>query len=136
MKKKNQTMQNIRVAIVSFLLIAVFAAPCWSASQVSGHYTSSSGKQISLAITVGSPPPQSLIVTQKLPAGTTIIKSRPPYKKLNKKTEAKWLLNGLKPGVITISMELDRPVKSGEIKATLRFRNRQTGKMTSLTIRD
>ncbi len=137
MKKKNRTMQNIRVAIVSFLLVAVSAAPCWSASQVSGHYTSSSGKRISLAVTVGSPPPQSLIIIQKLPAGTTIIKAEPSYKKLNmEKKQAKWLFNNVKPGTISINMELTHPVRKGGIQATVRYRDRQSGKMTSLTIRE
>lgn len=135
MKNKNHIVLKIGLVMLTALAVTALPLLCLAASDISGHYSNNSADNITLRISVGSPPPQSLIITQKLPVGITLVSSRPPYNKLRKKTnEAKWLFSNVEAGNIIIQMNLSKPVSSGDIQATLRYRDNKTGKINTLSI--
>ena len=100
-----------------------------AADLVSGHYISSAGKRIDLALDIQSPAPASVIVEQYLPPDTEIVVSKPEFKKYNrKKGEVKWLLKNVSSGKMTISLQLANAIGKGDVQALIRCKDPATGK--------
>jgi hypothetical protein len=120
------------------LLTGLLLCPLTAAAEelVSGHYLTGVGKEIKIELEIGSPAPPLVIVIQNLPPGTGVISSRPRLKKYDpKKGEAKWLLNKVKPGKTTVSLQLDRAVGAGELSGEIRSRM-GGGKMVSSALKN
>lgn len=119
-----------------FAIFVFFAGKqATAADLVSGSYTASSGKSIELSLNIQSPPPASLIVEQYLPPGTEIVSSQPKLKKYNiKKGEAKWLLKGVRPGKMTIRLQLADKIGKGNVRALLRCMDPATGSFVEKTV--
>jgi len=115
---------------LAFIPLAGLASPL-----VTATYQHADGSELSVKIEVGSPPPASLILIQKLPPGTNILHSQPPAQKINPaKGEAKWLFRKLKPGTLTVSFSLDRQVKTAEVSGQIRFKSSGSEEMESLPV--
>lgn len=100
-----------------------------AADLVTGQYTSSSGKSITLSLNIHSPAPVSLIIEQYLPPGTEILTSKPEFKKYNrKKGKVKWLLKNIRSGKMTVSLKLANEIAQGSVQALLRCKDPSTGK--------
>ncbi len=128
------------LAAVFWLLLLSVLPPEASARTdrelVDCRYLKASGTEIALQISVGSPPPSTLIITQKVPAGSTIAAASPMYNKYNaQRGEAKWLLKGVNPGVFVLSIRLEQPVQSGEIGGEISYKNPASGQMVSMSVR-
>ena len=114
-------------AIVLLLFLPTYVAA--DIGLVSCNYLKASGNKIKLQINVSSPPPATI------PAGSTIKKSTPQVKKLNKtKGIAKWLFREIKPGTIMIEMTLDNPVQPGQLTGQIRYKNPETGMTIKMEI--
>jgi hypothetical protein len=88
-----------------------------------------------LELEVGFPAPSMIILIQKVPAATAIIKASPEFKKYDAiKGEAKWLFSGVKPGRIKMAMTLSKPIKSNEVMGEIRYKNPATGQMVTMTV--
>jgi hypothetical protein len=117
------------------LALLLTPALLWANDLITCHYLQASGQEIRLELDIGRPAPASVIVIQHLPRGTGIKSSSPRLQKFNKKrSEAKWLLKGPRPGLLTMAMHLDRPVKKGAVSGELRYMNPATGKMVTMRI--
>ncbi len=116
-------------------LFLLLASPGRTQDLVSGRYVGVQGRDVVLELTISAPPPATIIVKQKLPAGVTIIKSQPPIKSYNKKHRvAKWLLNNVRPGRLRISFTLSRVVRRDKITAEIRCIDPATGTMITMAI--
>ncbi|RJX36267.1 MAG: hypothetical protein C4531_00145 [Desulfurivibrio sp.] len=109
--------------------------PASARDLVSGRYISSAGKNIVLDLDVKGPSPSNLIVHQFLPAEVDITGSSPAYMKFDKKRgKVQWLIKNVQPGRVRISMELSEPLPPGLVRAEVRCRDQETGRMMDITI--
>jgi len=103
---------------------------------VTGRYLQETGKEVAIELEISSPPPPLVIVIQNLPQGIKIVASDPEMKTYDPGTgEAKWLLSNVASGKMRISLQIDRPVKKGEISGEIRFRN-EAGQMASIALKN
>lgn len=101
---------------------------------VTGKYTSSSGTDIVLNLTIQNPAPANLIVEQFLAPENTIIETSPQAKKIdNIQGNVKWLFKNTRNGHLTLSIRLGSSL-SGDISAIVRYRTPQGGAFTELRI--
>jgi len=122
----------ILLSLIAFVWLSVSAV---AGGLISCKYLKGSGSQIELQLDISSPPPPTVIILQYLPAGVEILKSRPQMKKYNKERgQARWLLKDLRPGSMTVRMELNKAVDKGVIKGELRYRNPGSGSMETMEI--
>ncbi len=129
-------MKLIRNTFPIMLIIFLFPMSLWAGELVDGKYVQASGQEISLELTIKTPPPSSIILTQKLPKGIAIMSSSPQLKKSNpKQGEAKWLLKHPKPGTLTVNMTLDKPIKAGRVSGTIRYKDPRKGRMVNMQVR-
>ena len=115
--------------ILALLISCLFSTPALC-GQVTGKIKVAGSQGIQILLSVLAPAPKTIIVTLRLPAGTSVASASPSYSKaLAEKGIVNWLLSGVKPGQVKISCKLDRPVKPPAISASVRFRSPLTGKM-------
>jgi hypothetical protein len=129
--------QLIALKCIVALLFLLFLPTHVTADKgiVTCRYLKASGNVIKLQINVSTPPPATIIVIQKIPAGSTIKKSTPEIKKLNnKKRIAKWLFRKIKPGSFIIEMVLDHPVQPEQLTGQIRYKNPETGMTITMEI--
>jgi len=109
------------LVLLTFLESSSFA----SGQEISARYRQPRGTQISWTISVPSPPPAAVIVSQSIPPGTLIKDSLPPHNSYDPATGiAKWLITDVKAGRMEMSMELDTPIrKKGEIHGKIIFQD-------------
>ena len=120
------------VMLIAILLLWPLAAA--AEDLVSGRYLKGAGKEIVVELEISSPAPPLVIVVQNLPKGIKVISSSPELKKYNpKKGVAKWLLREAKPGKMTVSLQLDRPVAKDTVHGEIRCRD-AGGKMVSVDL--
>lgn len=125
-----QKLSQAIIFCLAFIPLAGLTSPL-----VTATYQNAGGSELSVKIEVGSPPPASLILIQKLPPGTNILRSQPPAQKINpEKGEAKWLFRKLKPGSMTVSFSLDRQVTAAEVSGQIRFKLSGGEAMESLPV--
>lgn len=99
-----------------------------AATEVKAHYTSAQGKTINLELAVGNPPPNTIIVIQKVPPGAKIVRSTPPHKSYKKKRgEVKWLIKKPATGKMNIQFQLKNPVQAGSVSAMVRYLDANNG---------
>jgi len=122
----------ILLSLIAFVWLPVSAV---AEGLISCKYLKGSGSQIELQLDISSPPPPTIIILQYLPTGVEILKSRPKMKKYNKERgQARWLLKDVRPGSMTVRMELNKEVNKGAIKGELRYRNPGSGSMETMEI--
>ncbi len=122
----------VSVCLASFM---PFLAPCASAQGISARYAKIDGNHVTVEIKISAPAPKTILFTQSLPPGTTILKSAPPYSKYDKMTgTATWLLKEIRPGKRKIHFITDKPVSPGSISGVMRFRDPEKGKVMRITI--
>ncbi|MEW6520019.1 MAG: hypothetical protein AB1461_11450 [Thermodesulfobacteriota bacterium] len=131
--------QQKRIFVLVLLLLACGALPAVQPASardlVSGRYISSAGKNIILDLDVKGPSASNLIVHQFLPAEVDITGSSPVYMKFDKKRgKVQWLIKNVQPGKVRISMELSEPLAPGLVRAEVRCRDQETGRMMDITI--
>lgn len=131
--------QQKRIFVLVLLLLACVALlavqPASARDLVSGRYISSAGKNIILDLDVKGRAASNLIVHQFLPAELDIISASPAYMKFNKKRgKVQWLIKNVQPGKVRISMELSEPLPPGLVRAEVRCRDQETGRMMDITI--
>jgi len=125
-----------KVLFFSFLLTMTPAVASHGTELVTCSYLKASGPEIQLEIRIASPPPASLIIIQNIPGGIDIVSSSPEINKFNKKQgEAKWLLKGISPGNLILSLTLNPPIAPGQINGELRYKNPTDGSMVRMPIR-
>ena len=112
-----KTMEYCRFILLTWLAGFLLCPQMANAEElVSGHYLTGVGKNLTIELVIGSPPPPLVIVTQKIPKGTVVLNARPELMKFDENEGvAKWLLNKVNPGKMTLTMVLDQPVTRGEI---------------------
>ncbi|MDW7773503.1 MAG: hypothetical protein SCH71_11500 [Desulfobulbaceae bacterium] len=124
-----------RLSLMMMPCLFFAALPGQASSTITATYLHSGGKSQSIRIEVGSPPPSSLILIQKLPPGTNILRSEPPAQKVDPGAgEAKWLFRNLNPGVIIVSFSVDREISAAEISGQIRFKSPGGEGMKSLPV--
>lgn len=133
--KRPRALQTVFMAcLLCSLLVGVTTVS--AESVVTGRYVSASSVDIVLEISVGSPAPASLIVTQILPPGTDVLKGIPAFKKYNPATgRIRWLLRAVQPGRQILRLVLKRPLARGQIHAEIRCLDPQSGKMMTREVR-
>lgn len=131
------TLKNLaktHLFITVLLCIFFFAVSSYGNNTVSGRYYSSTGKTITLQITVTSSTPTNIIVEQYIEPGNKILSASPKPKKLdNSRGKVKWLLRNFHSGAEVLSLKLEKPSK-GHIKSVIRYRNPHGGQFTELTV--
>jgi hypothetical protein len=109
------------------MLISLYPLPI-AATEIKAHYTSPHGKEIILTLIVGNPPPSTLIVVQKVPPGTEIVRSVPVYKSYRAKDgEIKWLIKKPAIGNLSIQLHLKSPLRAGSVSAMVRYLDANNG---------
>lgn len=124
---------SYRIAL-AVLLALLFSGTVSAAAEVRANYSQAQGTNLIVQITIGAPPPRSLILVQRLPPGVQVLAAQPASQTNTGQGEAKWLLRDLVPGQYTIRMTLDRPVDAGAIFGEIRYLPAQGGKMQSLPV--
>ncbi|MEW6593324.1 MAG: hypothetical protein AB1413_00475 [Thermodesulfobacteriota bacterium] len=116
------------LAALAFLCCWQLAGPALAREPVSCRYLVASGNRIELEVSIGAPPPATLIITQSLPPDVTVVSTSPPVKKFSQKPgEAKWLVTGSGPGTTVLVMTLDKPVQAGQITGEMMYNDPATG---------
>lgn len=105
-------------------------------ASVGGHYLSGAGQDIQLRVTVAGPAPTTLIVIQRLPAGTVIEAASPAFQQYDAgKGEVKWLLTHVSPGRYLLGLRLPRPLAPGAISGEIRYKDPASGRLTYVPVR-
>ncbi|MEN8140798.1 MAG: hypothetical protein ABFR97_06185 [Thermodesulfobacteriota bacterium] len=99
-----------------------------SGAGIRARYSQPRGTSISWQIHIPAPPPAAVIVLQNIPPATVIKKSSPPHSGYDGASgTVKWLLTAVEPGVVKMTMELDRPIRrKGEISGKIIFQDSAT----------
>ena len=124
----------------TFILVLILSMLFWplvsgADELVTGLYKDIGGSEVRVELTVGNPPPASIILVQNLPKGVKVTASSPELKKFSPaKGKAKWLLSKVKPGKLVVSVSLERPIDKGEISGEIRYRGR-AGKMITAPLK-
>lgn len=125
--------KNLSAFLACFIL--VFAALFPSVNQaapasLTARYRQAEGTGLTVEINIGSPPPSSLILVQRLPPGIRLLSASPAANNVNtEKGEVKWLLHSIPPGSLLVEMTLDRAVAADEISAEIRYKPPEGGEM-------
>jgi len=128
-----QAVKRILLETVLFLLLLPITAQ--ASPLVSATYQHADGREIAVMITIGSPPPSSLILAQRFPPGMTILRSSPPAQRIDPQAgEAKWLFHQLKSGTMRVSITFDREVTASQISGQIRYRSTRGEGMESITV--
>lgn len=142
MRRHGVQKRRARRAAPGLLLVAIFfllqaaGGAALAGEIVSCRYRQAEGKNISLQLEIGSPPPAMLILVQWLPKGMNIAGAMPPVKKYDPRTgEAKWLLKQLSPGPMLFTIDLEGEVSGDQLHGEIRYKNPATGKMEVMAIR-
>ncbi|MFH1217143.1 MAG: hypothetical protein V1706_11645 [Pseudomonadota bacterium] len=131
---KGWTVKLFPLAVLFGVLILTLPGRVGAQDLISGRYVSSAGKNIILDLDIKSPAAGNLIVHQFFPAGIAMVRSTPPVMKFDN-GKAKWLIKKVQPGTLRITVELSEPIPQGEVRAEVRCRNQETGKMMDIAIR-
>lgn len=136
-KKIVQTSNMLcRISLLLFLSMLFLQGVAFSKELVSCRYLKSEGQDIQLKIDVHTPPPASLILTQRLPSGITIEHASPAAKKYSRQRgEAKWLFKGVKPGTFIVALKLNKPIGAGVISGEIRYMDPVSGAMIHMPVR-
>lgn len=127
--------RTIRISLLFVVLSFLCITHSLAGEPITARYIKTAGDAVSVRITVSKPAPSNLILEQQLPAGTKILSTSPQAKKANtKKGTVKWLLKGLSPGTLDVSMRVSPAISSKDAKGKIRYRNPETGKMTDSQI--
>ncbi|HID97427.1 MAG TPA: hypothetical protein EYP57_04455 [Thermodesulfobacteriaceae bacterium] len=114
---------------------ALLPADMNAGSLIQAEYVQAQGSRIVLLLKVNAPAVKAVIITQYLPEGVAITSAAPRPNSFDAKhAKAKWLLRDPGKGSFKISMEPDRPLKAGEVRAEIRFRDPSSGTLTTLSI--
>ena len=128
-----------RLVLVLLAMLSFFLLPggvVLAGELVSCRYQQAEGKNVSLTLEIGSPPPAMLILVQWIPKGISIIRATPPVKKYDPRTgEAKWLLKQFSPGPMLFSVDLDGEVSADRIHGEIRYKDPDNGKMQVMAIK-
>ena len=122
-----------RFSCLLLLLLLGIAERGWATPLVTASYVRLGGQEIAIKIVINAPPPPSLIVTQHLPPGVSVVRAQPATSSVNSdKGEVKWLLSGVKPGTLAVLLTLDQAVASSQISGDIRYRDPVSGRMVTL----
>lgn len=132
LKFAQKTIGFVQVLIFCLVLLPLSAQ---ASPLVTAAYQHAGGSDFAVRITIGSPPPASLIVIQRMPPGVNIIRAQPPAQKIDQANgEAKWLFRRLKPGTLSITVSLDKSVTSNQLSGQVRFKPPGRNAMESIPI--
>ncbi len=105
------------------------------AEPIRARYLQNNSKGSVLELTIGSPPPSSVIVKQRLPEKAGIKSVNPGYSKFSKgKSEATWLFKRPSPGVRRIVVNYAVPVKGGGATAVVRCKSPNDGSFMTINV--
>ncbi len=131
----NHSRYRLILFVLSITACFFFSHPATAASPVDARYLINSGDTVKLRLTISAPSPQSLIIEQHLVPGTKVLSTSPRAKQANRKTGVvKWLLKGLSPGNIDITMRVSPSSASKNVQGIIRYRLPGHGTMTELII--
>lgn len=132
MSLKIKTLYLVIVTFISF--IAPLSFPLLSyAETVTARLYQTGETMTFIDINLTPPAPPTLIVEMKLPSGSKIIKTMPPFSKQNKKNNTiKWLLKNVKDTSFTIQLVTQAKLDLGSTTAHIRYRNRETGSLKEI----
>ncbi|WP_456388617.1 hypothetical protein [Desulfolithobacter sp.] len=127
--------KRLATLVVTAMILLLPAGPGWALGVITGRYTTTPPTQLALQVTIKPPAPASLIVIQHLPPGIEIVSSSPVFKKYNRrKGTVRWLFRDLEPGEMTIHLTLKTPTPPGQVRAEIRYKDPETGKMMTIHI--
>ena len=131
-------------SLVSFLRIFLFLGIMFvyltpqpsAATEITAHYARAQGKTIVLKLAVGNPPPNTIIVIQKVPPGAKLVRSTPPHKSYREEVgEIKWLIKKPAVGNQSIQIQLKNPVPAGSVSAMVRYLDASNGTFKTEMVR-
>ncbi len=128
---------GIRCLFLIVALAGAFMAPALANTLISARYLQPRGNEIVWEITVPSPPPVVVIVTQHILPGSDILASSHPLSSYDKEAGiAKWLFSSISPGTLRMEMTLSKPIrKKGEIHGEVMFQNESQNTTASIYMR-
>jgi len=130
---------GFRSSLFYILSFAVFlaAVPAFAGAAVSAKYLQPRGRHIVWIIEIPNPPPEAVIVTQKIPPGSEITGSSHSLSSYDKENGiAKWLLNSVPPGTLKMEIKISSPIrKKGEIHGDVLFKDDQADRTFSIFLK-
>lgn len=129
--------ENFRKRAVSVLVLVLVACLPWRAMAselIGGRYIAATGTRIILDVEIASPNAVNLIVQQYFPAGAEVVSTSPAAVKVQQ-GQATWLIKGVQPGTIRITVQFASPLPPGQVRAEARCRDRESGRMMDVSIR-
>lgn len=132
MSLKIKTLYLLMVTFIS--IIAPLSFPLLSfAETVTARLYQTAETKTFIDIKLTPPAPPTLIVEMKLPSGSNVIKTMPPFSKQNKKNNTiKWLLKNVKDTSFSIQLITQAKLDLGSTTVHIRYRNRDTGSLTEI----
>ena len=118
--------------IVIFLGVTGNYGNAKAETDITGAYSSASGKQIVLELNISSRSPVNLIVEQFIDPKNFILTTSPRAKKRSS-GKIKWLFRNISNDSLTISIRL-RSALQGNISAIVRYRNPEDGQLIETQI--
>ncbi|WP_136808376.1 hypothetical protein [Desulfosediminicola flagellatus] len=118
--------------LTGFLLCSTQEA---SASPVSGRYLQTSGGMIKLQVNIGSPAPQSIILEQYLPPGTTVTNTLPKARKIESASgKVIWLFKRVNSGNMNVTMNVSPNSAANSVSGILRYRVPGGGSLVEIPV--
>jgi len=122
------------LTLILFFMIFFTWTTLHAGSHVSGKFSSASGTNIVLNLTIRSPAPSALIVEKYFSNGNKVISTSPNARKIDTKSgSVKWLFKKANNGDYVLSTGLSSALK-GTVYAIVRYREPNGGKMIEFRI--
>lgn len=118
---------------LTLLACLISTVPLSARELVTCRYLAASGTRIEIELTIGAPPPPTLIIMQNLPPDVNVVETSQPVKKFSQKPgEAKWLLMGVKPGTTLLSFTLSKAIRPGQLSGEMLYNAPDSGTMVRM----
>ena len=119
---------------MSLICLHIVCGPVIGIEKIRAKFTEPRGTYIKWKIKIPSPAPAAVIVNQYIRPGTSINESSHPVNSYDQEQGiAKWILTGIKPGILKMEMKIDKPIrKKGEIRGEIIFQDQDANTIASV----
>ena len=130
-------MRRVIVALAVLVLGAGFFDPgeVQAKGQFAARFVQEQGKEIILQVTMGSPPPRTLIVLQRVPTDAVLLSATPePKQYKRKKGEIRWLVKNPGSGEQNFVSRFYTALTPEKLSAMVRCKDPESGELMTLVV--
>lgn len=129
-------MLSLAMVVSLHILVSLSYPQHANAENVTAHIYQNGETITNIDISLSPPSPNTLIVEMRLPPGSRVLKTMPPFSKQNKDDNTiKWLLKNIKEPTVTIQLVSQTRLDLGSTTVNIRYRDRNSGDLQELQVK-